>query len=211
MLMAADLPLPKKVFAHGFFTIDGQKISKSLGNAIDPNELAAKYSVDTLRYFLLREIPFGGDGDFSFDRLEQRYTSDLANDLGNLASRVSNMVAKYAAGKISVQELENASTIEQEVYSLTEKLSFDKALARIWEVVSDANKLVDAEKPWELAKTDETKLLKVLGTLVAQIRLVTKLIKPYLPEAAEKLDKAFNADTIKKVEPMFPREIKPEE
>lgn len=205
MLLAAKLPLPKQVFAHGFFTIDGQKISKSLGNAIDPNELAQKYSKDTLRYFLLREIPFGGDGDFSFDRLEQRYTSELANDLGNLASRVSNMVAKYAEGKVEAPSLEHEQEITLEVTAHTEKLEFDKALARIWQVVNDANKLVDSEKPWELAKTDQDRLVQVLGTLVAQIRLVTSLLKPYLPEAAEKLDKAFNADTISKVEPLFPR------
>ncbi len=205
MLFSAGLPASKQIFIHGFITKDGQKISKSLGNTVDPLALVEQYGADAVRYFLLREIPFGADGDFSDQRFRERYTADLANDLGNLASRLSNMVEKYLAGNIVVQELAETAIIKQEVYSYTEQFRFDKALGRIWEVVNEGNRLIDAEKPWELAKSDPERLQTVLGKLVAQIRLVAYLLNPYLPATADQLEQAFNADTIKKLQPLFPR------
>ena len=167
LLLAVDLPLPKKVFAHGFFTINGQKISKSLGNAIDPVTLAEEYGADALRYFILRDIPFGADGDFSHQRLLDRYNADLANGLGNLVSRALNMMEQYgisppdfakaSSGKPAPEGATPAvasgeSRVGAVVDTHLKNLAFDKALEAIWQEIAQADELIEQKKPWELAK-----------------------------------------------------------
>ncbi len=203
LLEAAGLPWPKKVFAHGFFTIDGQKISKSLGNAIDPVELAEKYGTDAVRYFLLREIPFGQDGDFSVKKLEARYEGDLANGLGNLFSRLTTLIAQNLDGEIGEKK---ASPREfDEVNVMIQNLRFHEALARIWEEIAWANKYIDDTKPWETAKTDVKLFTEVIDNLAALLYEIAKKLAPFMPETAETIRSALSAERIVKAEPLFPR------
>jgi len=202
LLEAAGIPWPRKVFAHGFFTIDGQKISKSLGNTIDPVELAVKYGQDAVRYFFLREIPFGEDGDFSVKKLEARYEGELANGLGNLFSRVTTLVAQNLDGQIDLKESPREF---DEVSKMTEQLRFHDALARIWEEVAWANKYIDETKPWETAKKDKELFAKVMSELVGLLYEISKKLAPFMPETAEKIRTALSADKIEKAEPLFPR------
>ncbi|MDP3741467.1 MAG: methionine--tRNA ligase [bacterium] len=203
LLDAAGLSWPKKVFAHGFFTIDGQKISKSLGNVIDPNDLVAKYGSDTVRYLLLREIPFGEDGDFSFSKLETRYEGDLANGLGNLFSRVANLIATNLDGQLP--DLVPSPRKFDGVDEMTANFRFHEALARIWEEVAWANRYVDETKPWDAAKKDPKLFGVVMANLAALILEIAKKLAPYMPETTEKIRVALSAEKIVKPEPLFPR------
>jgi len=204
MLMSAQLPTSKHIFIHGFITVDGQKMSKSTGNVIDPIALAKQYGQDAVRYFLLREFPFDSDGDFSHKRMAERYTADLANDLGNLASRVSNMVAQYCEGRVEALESKHAG-LTKAVCADTETFKFEQALNKIWSIVVDANQTIDREKPWTLAKTDIMKTKVVLTALVADIRLVATLLQPFMPATAQALHVHFSAASISKMAPLFPR------
>ena len=203
LLQAAGLAWPKKIFAHGFFTIDGKKISKSLGNAIDPNDLVAKYGADAVRYFLLREIPFGQDGDFSIEKLEARYEGDLANGLGNLFSRLTTLVAQNLDGELP--DIVASPRNFDEVNQLTENLKFHEALARIWEEIAWANKYIDETKPWETAKKNEKLFKEVISSLVALLCEIAKNLAPFMPETAEKIRSGLSAAKIAKAEPLFPR------
>lgn len=187
MLSSAGLPLPTQVFAHGFFTIDGKKISKSLGNAVDPVELAQAIGLDGLRYFLLREIPFGNDGDFSLERLKLRYQSDLANGLGNLVQRVLAMIEKYCDGKIPERADGSAAPTWQSYELKLADCSFDGALTDVWNLLKTLDGLIDREQPWVLAKTDPERLRRVLYTLAESIRHVAVLLWPFLTETSEKI------------------------
>jgi methionyl-tRNA synthetase len=189
MLMSAGLRLPEKVVAHGFFTIEGTKISKSLGNAIDPVELVQKYGVDALRYYLLREIPLGSDGDFSYDRFETLYTTELANDLGNLVQRTASMVVKYLDGQTG--PIEAHSHDATAVYDAIGHFQMDRALGEIWQTIRGLNQLIEEEKPWVLAKTDASHLKEVLLHLVADLLQVADLLLPFLPETAAKISHTF--------------------
>lgn len=211
MLLAAGEALPKSVFAHGFFTIDGQKISKSLGNSIDPLELTAKYGNDALRYYLLREIPFGSDGDFSHERFEAVYNADLANELGNLVQRVAKMILQYRDGKITKRELQAHDVAEIE--KAVEECRFDVALKEIWARVRGLNQLVEEEKPWVLAKTDQDQLDQVLAHLVSDLLQVAVLLEPFLPETSAKIIKTFGGQKVNpSVGILFPKldSIKPQ-
>lgn len=193
-LMAADLPLPKRIYAHGWWTNEGQKISKSLGNVIDPIEIADKYGLDQLRYFMLREVPFGNDGDFSHLSMMHRMNGDLANDLGNLSQRVLSMVFKNCDGVMPSQptSLTDADrTILAALDALLEgqrghydHQRFHEALKDIWEVVSAANRYVDDMAPWALRKTDIDRMGDVLWVLAEILRQVAILIQPVMPEAS---------------------------
>jgi methionyl-tRNA synthetase len=194
MLMAAGLPLPKKVFAHGWWTVDGQKMSKSLGNFIDPRDITAEFGVDALRYFLLREMPFGNDGDFSKASLTKRYNAELANDLGNLVSRVSEMVDKFLGGRLPTkpplgEDFYTTAVAKrtQEISDKMEALDFNGALETIWEVIRSLNARVNEKSPWKLAKTDMKECELVLFDLVWSLRLVSGWLDPFMPHTAAKI------------------------
>lgn len=203
MLMSLGVELPKSIFAHGWWTVEGQKMSKSLGNAIDPNWLIDKFGVDPIRYFLMREVPFGLDGDFSFKALIHRINSDLANDLGNLLNRTLGMVNRYFNGNIPSYKVEDSIDIEifkkiEETFDSVDvhlnDLAFNKALICIWELVSALNKYIDTTAPWALAKDKEKRdrLETVLYTSMDGIRALSLLIYPFIPETAMKIRKQLN-------------------
>lgn len=194
-LMAAGLAPPKRVFAHGWWTNEGQKISKSLGNVIDPLKLVAEYGLDQTRYFLLREVPFGADGDFSTRGIVHRMNGDLANDYGNLCQRVLSIVAKNGArvparGVATEDDralLGKAAGLLARVRAELDEQAYHHALAAIWEVVGDANRYVDSQAPWALAKTDPRRRDAVLWTLAETIRRVAFLTRPFMPTASDRI------------------------
>jgi methionyl-tRNA synthetase len=195
-LMAADLPAPTSVFAHGWWTIEGQKMSKSLGNVIAPAELISRYGLDQTRYFLLREVPFGNDGDFSARAMIGRSNGDLANDIGNLAQRVLSMVNKNCDGVVpepgafsdaDMVLLTKTDGLLEAVRGELDAQAFHKALETIWQVVGDANRYVDDQAPWRLKKEDPARMATVLYVLAEVIRSLFILIQPFVPDSSAKL------------------------
>ena len=198
MLMAAGLPLPKHVFAHGWLTVEGQKMSKSLGNVVRPSEIVDEYGVDAYRYYFMREFSFGIDGNFSRRTILQRYNAELANDLGNLESRVLTMVHKYREGIVpepgAPGEEENilkekASQLTQSIDTRLAAPAFNEALAEIWEFIHAVNRYVDVCAPWALAK-DESKaadLDRVLYNSMEGLRQIALCIAPFMPQTAEEM------------------------
>ena len=190
-LMAADLELPKKIFAHGWWTNEGQKISKSLGNVINPFEIVEKYGVDQVRYFLMREIPFGNDGDFSVLQLVNRVNSDLSNSLGNLFQRVVSMVVKNCNGKIPKKPLVFLNQDRFLINSIKDKLDdyrdlidnqkLDQYLKNVWVIIGNANKYVDEQAPWLLKKNDFNRMEVVLYTLLETLKQIGIILQPFLP------------------------------
>jgi len=194
MLMAAKLPLPKKIFAHGWWTVDGAKMSKSANNFVDPYDITVEFGADALRYFLLREMPFGNDGDFSKASLTKRYNAELANDLGNLVSRVSEMVDKFLGGRLPTKPPLGADFYTtavakrtQEISEKMEALDFSGALDVIWEVIRSLNARVNGKSPWKLAKEDMKQCELVLFDLVWSLRLVSGWIDPFMPSTSAKI------------------------
>jgi len=195
-LMSAGLPPPKRVFAHGWWTNEGQKISKSLGNVIDPLELVERYGLDPVRYFLMREVPFGNDGDFSHRAMVNRLNGDLANDLGNLAQRVLSMINRNCAatvpepGPLSVEDhtfLASAHGIIDTVRVEMKVQGLHRALEAIWVVIGDANRYVDAQAPWELKKSDVGRMNTVLYVAAEVIRHLGIMVQPFMPDSAANL------------------------
>lgn len=203
ILLSAGLPLPKSIFVHGYLTVDGQKISKSLGNVVDPFGLIEKYGVDPVRYYLLREIPSYGDGDFSERRFKELYNADLANGLGNLVARVAKL-AEQAKLKIKNEKLKiTIKNLKIENYTkCLDEYRFNDALVFIWEKISEADRYVDAHRPWELKGVESE---TVLNHLTSEIREIAVLLEPFLPETAEKIQKQFAGPKIKSGPPLFPR------
>ncbi|MBI4449447.1 methionine--tRNA ligase, partial [Candidatus Uhrbacteria bacterium] len=189
MLMSAGLPLPERVFAHGFFTIDGKKMSKSIGNVVDPTVVADRYGTDALRYFLLREIPFGGDGDFSEDRLRQRYASDLQHGVGNFAARTITMIHKYSNGKAPAADGASRVTRAWEQYAIAMDVSLlHEALSVIDGVIRAGDHYIEEERPWQLQKLGEDQRLhRVLGNLAELLRHTALMLVPFMPATAEKI------------------------
>lgn len=198
MLMAAGLPLPRRVFAHGWLTVEGQKMSKSLGNVVKPSELVEEYGVDAYRYYFMREFSFGVDGNFSRRTLFARYNAELANDLGNLESRVMTMVQKYRGGVVPApgmpgeEEMKLAELCDALTASMEAKLSipaFNDALAETWEFVHALNRYVDVSAPWALAKDDSlaAELDRVLYNSLEGLRQTALFIAPFMPATAERI------------------------
>ena len=232
-LMSAGLPLPGRVFAHGWWTIEGEKMSKSLGNAIAPAELVESYGLDQTRFFMMREVPFGNDGDFSRVAMTNRVNSDLANDFGNLSQRVLSMIFKNcdgaipAPGEFSADDqalLAAAEAMLEKVRTEIDNQAMHQAIAAIWAVVGDANRYVDAQAPWALRKQDPERMKTVLYVLAEVIRRLAIMAQPVMPDACGRMldqlkisadDRSFvaldgnvrlAADTaIDKPQPIFPR------
>jgi methionyl-tRNA synthetase len=202
MLMAAGIQPPRMVFGHGFVYIKGEKISKTLGNVVEPMDLITKFSPDAFRYYFLRECPFPGDGDFSWDRFIQLYNADLANNLGNLYSRVVTLITKNYGGCLAgtAGAVPGNGTVEGDpqttvldVQAHVEACRYNVALELIWRALNDpANRYADRMEPWKLVKTDKDKAKEVLYTLVEPLRRAAILLKPFLPRAMESIYRSFN-------------------
>jgi len=199
ILLSLKLSLPKNIFVHGFLTSDGQKMSKSLGNVIDPFELVKKYGTDPVRYFLLREVTPTEDGDFTYEKFEQRYNSDLAKGLGNLVARVITLADKYdissnfKANKQTQKEIDNA---QKKYQKALKEFKFNEALMAIWELIGLCDKYIEREKPWEGKKEE------VVKNLLAAIKEIAELLKPFLPQTSEEVVKQLKN---KKNRALFPR------
>jgi methionyl-tRNA synthetase len=202
MLMAAGVEPPRQVFGHGFVYQKGEKISKTLGNIVEPMEIITKFSAEAFRYYFLRECPFPGDGDFSWQRFEDLYNADLANNLGNLYSRVVTLITKNYGGQLhgtsgvepgEIYSETDTETTVQQVQAHIERCQYNQALERIWRQILDpANRYADKTEPWKLVKADKDAAKRVLYDLVEQLRCVAILLKPFLPRSAATIYQSFN-------------------
>lgn len=235
-LMSAGVPLPKRVFAHGFLFNKGEKMSKSVGNVLDPFSMAEAYGVDQMRYFFMREVPFGNDGSYSHDAIVNRINADLANDLGNLAQRSLSMIGKNCEGRVpdhgafsndDREILDAAYAIVEKARAEMRQTRIHKALEVVWQVVGDANRYFAAQEPWALKKTDPERMNTVLYTTAEVIRVVSMVAQAIMPDSASRLldllaippeQRTFDAANaslvpgteLPKPEGVFPRYVEPE-
>ncbi|NDC21977.1 methionine--tRNA ligase [bacterium] len=205
MLMGLNLPLPKKLYVHGFINVDGQKMSKSLGNRVDPFEVIEKYGTDGFRYFFLKHIPSYNDGDFSWEAMEAAYNSELANELGNAVSRTAAMVSRYQDGEIG--DLPELNFNSQDYNQALENCRFDRALEEIWQHVRGLNQYIEQQQPWSVAKTDDKeKLQQILAHQVAVLLEIAILLEPILPDTSAKINQVFKSGKIQAIDgTLFPK------
>ncbi|MCF8720367.1 methionine--tRNA ligase [Nitrospina gracilis] len=206
MLKAIGISPPLNIFAHGWWTVEGKKMSKSLRNVVEPNLLIDQFGVDVIRYFLLREVPFGLDGDFSHKALIGRVNSDLANNLGNLLNRTHNMIGKYYEGKVPEADVEGdedaglkgkAKEVVEQVHDFYDELAYNRILMKIWELLDASNQYINNTAPWNLAKSDEGKqrLATVLYNAAEACRVIAVLIYPFMPDTAKKMMTQLGIET----------------
>jgi methionyl-tRNA synthetase len=227
LLMAAELELPERIFVHGYLLMDGEKMSKSLGNVLDPFAVIERFGADALRFYLLRDVPFGQDGSVSTASFEQRYESELANDLGNLASRTLAMIVRYRDGVVPASEMDpvlipDFDGLTARVEELIGRAELTLALEEIWQRVRRLNRYVEEQAPWQLAKVQSraSDLDRALRTLAEGLRVVAVLLWPYLPASSERLLDALGAndlslagatlgagkiERVRKIESLFPK------
>jgi methionyl-tRNA synthetase len=205
-LLSAGLLLPKALFVHGYFTVNGQKMSKSLGNVSDPLEFIQKYTTDGLRYYLLRNISPTGDGDFSEKKLVESYNSDLANGLGNLIARVAKLCenANFTKTK-TVKNQKHVSNFDNDYKKALEEYRFNDGLSIIWNKISKLDKFINEEKPWELVKNQDSRIKNILEHSVDQIQEIADLLAPFLPETSAKIKMQFEKAEITPEPSLFPR------
>lgn len=205
MLIGLKLPPPKTLYVHGFITVENKKMSKTLGNVVTPKAIVDKYGADTFRYFFLRHIPSYEDGDFSWDRLEAAYNSELADQLGNAVSRTAAMISRYQNGVIGpIPEAEHDVVPYEQAL---QQCRFDKALEEVWEQVRGLNQYIEESKPWAIAKSnDEEHLQEVLAYCAGSLLQVAGLLTPFMPATADKIKQAFGSGVVKAVPaPLFPK------
>lgn len=210
MLLGLKIDLPKTLYIHGFINMEGgQKMSKSLGNVVAPKEIIDKYGVDAFRYYFLRHIPSYGDGEFSWNRFEEVYNTELANELGNAVSRTSAMIIKYQQGIIG--DMPNSEHDIAPYTKAFEDCRFDRALEEVWEQVRGLNQYVDEQKPWELAKThDGEHLREVLAYMASCLVEIAELLEPFMPATSAKIRDIFESGVVKKLDgTLFPKHDNP--
>lgn len=225
MLMSANLPLPKSICVHGFVTVDGEKMSKSIGNVVDPFKIIEKYDSEVVRYYLLRELPSDEDGDFSEEKLKERYNGDLANGLGNLVQRVTTLIENHLNNKLIYDDKLIETGVSQKIKELSEKYKNQMEIFRlhetvgsIWELIGFANQYIDTKKPWAVIKHNEGEFLVIMTNLMLMLHNIAYLLSPFMPETAEKIKKNIGTNLkpeiengyefiVKKEAPLFPRII----
>lgn len=206
MLMSLNVPLPEMLYVHGFVNVNGEKMSKSLGNGIAPSEIINKYGTDAFRYFFLRHVPSYNDGDFSWELFDNAYNNELANELGNAVQRTSAMIQKYQNGIIG--QIPEASHDSAPIATAIENCRFDRALDEIWDQVRGLNQYIDEAKPWMIAKEgDEDHLQEVLAYQTSCLLEIADLLTPFLPETAEKIKSVFIEGVVRPIEgTLFPKQ-----
>lgn len=212
MLLGLDLPLPKKLLVHGFVNVGGAKMSKTVGNVVDPSQIIDEYGIDAFRYFFSRHIPTLDDGDFTWEKFENAYNNELGNDLGNLVSRVASMISRYQSGVIGDAPKGDHDT--KPYYDAMHELRFNQAIDEVWDTIRELNRYIEMVKPWEIAKRHETDpdaeahLAEVLGQAVGTLLQVAELLAPFLPTTAENINKIFGTGVVVPIETvggLFPK------
>ena len=204
MLLGMGLELPRHLLAHGFILSNGQKMSKSIGNVVDPMDVLERHGVDAFRYYFLRHIDMFNDSDFTWEKYEEAYNNELANDLGNLVQRLATLMYK---NNVEVKNRTDVVEIPDEYVNLMDKYEYTKAFDYVWGRVQDLNKRIDEEKPWSLAKNGEIeKLNECLISLAVELLQVNRMLEPFLPGTAERINEVFVGAVIPPESPLFPKD-----